>query len=831
VAVFFAMASMLTMPITTGNSYWGYASAATETPDGIPQPVDSLYFDILADNLTIKGALTTTNDDNSAISLDGQNDYLVLDSALSEKLDAFTVSAWVNPDYKKGAPATLAIVSEANAFELAINNDKVDKNVAMFSVYDGIKWHTVQSRSAIPEAWTHISATYSDEQIRIFVNGVQEGSVNISGDYSLTHQYGESSQNSYDYLSLQTDVLIGAFNPNARDNASFANHFSGLIDDVTLYDKQLTSSQISSLDKSERTPDTIPEQEAQSVEATAEQTGTANEYGFVTSEDTSNDQKIEAVAAEGYKVKKPEETKKKDKANNPSEKAKEALEENPSTADQPNEETVDNTEETVDENTIESAPDSLPVPPVSEEILADDSALLKKLVTVTNDTDATFSDLPEIESRVQYQWKLFGEVDGNLVDLTNDPSVDLTLLDLDSNNKLDRAEWKTTEGVTEYYLVASVILATDGLHLDENRDYVDDIFYEIKQKDDVWTHEIPAGDFVRVTFETALDSTKDISIFAKSSGTASINVFEKDGTEVIATFDSVTSEEFQSVFLTNLASPQDVFDLEIVGDSIQFDLIIDPPTKINLEQCHNWDGVVVDCDDPAGPDNFWGTGNANSANARVGEGDSQNYRIIITDLPAADDYVLVFEQDLTKQGSMAQDFWTGPGNLPTANPPSLNNTGIHPCIDTKGNQDGYCDPLAEPFEVAIPFMNETGDATLDMALGIAQEEHFGAIPANQISQGMLIFTDSPIVESAVLTVGGFSGDITSDSSIQGTLTFTTNGTGNLVIVYGGHISATKDYEAINKTTAVDIPGSPYHNRLISFTGINGDTGNQDMQLS
>jgi hypothetical protein len=101
VAVFFAMASMLTLPITTGNSYWGYASASPESPDGIPQPIDSLYFDTLADNLTIKGALTTTNDENSAISLDGQNDYLVLDSALSEKLDAFTVSAWVKPDYKK----------------------------------------------------------------------------------------------------------------------------------------------------------------------------------------------------------------------------------------------------------------------------------------------------------------------------------------------------------------------------------------------------------------------------------------------------------------------------------------------------------------------------------------------------------------------------------------------------------------------------------------------------------------------------------------------------------------------------------------------------------
>ena len=174
VAVAFAMVSMLTMPITTGHSYWGYASASPDSE--LPQPNDSLYFDTIDDNLTIKGALTITDGENSAISLDGTNDYLVLDSSLSEKLESFTVSAWVKPDYKKGAPATLSIASSADAFELAINNDKIDENIAIFSVYDGIKWHQVKSKTAISEQWTHISATYSDETLKIFVNGAQEGS-------------------------------------------------------------------------------------------------------------------------------------------------------------------------------------------------------------------------------------------------------------------------------------------------------------------------------------------------------------------------------------------------------------------------------------------------------------------------------------------------------------------------------------------------------------------------------------------------------------------------------------------------------------------------------
>ena len=180
---------------------------------------------------------------------------------------------------------------------------------------------------------------------------------------------------------------------------------------------------------------------------------------------------------------------------------------------------------------------------------------------------------------------------------------------------------------------------------------------------------------------------------------------------------------------------------------------------------------------------------------------------------------------------MAQDFWTGPGNIPTENPVGLNNSGIHPCIDTKGNQDGYCDPLLTPYEVQIPPMGVSDNFTLNIAINAAQAAHNGTIPANQLSEGMLIWGN--VVQTASLNIdfADFSGSTAGDSSVKGTMHFTTNALGNVVIVYGGHISATEDYESIGRETAVGIPGSPYHNRLISFTGINGDTGNQDMQLA
>ena len=259
-------------------------------------------------------------------------------------------------------------------------------------------------------------------------------------------------------------------------------------------------------------------------------------------------------------------------------------------------------------------------------------------------------------------------------------------------------------------------------------------------------------------------------------------------------------------------------------------------TGITLEQCHNGNPIPVDCDDPEGHENFWGQGNANTQNSLIFEGDSQNYRVIITNLPAGN-YSLVIEQDLTKSGTLAQDFWTGPGNILTKNFPTVNGIGIHPCVDSNGNQNGYCDPIEIPYEVAIPIMGEIislpessgggGNVILGNLINEIQTKYIDQIPPHQISKSMLMHGN---VTNASLEITKFSGDVNSDSSIQGTINFTTNSFGNVVLYYGGHISETEDYELIGRQSAINIPGSPYHNRLISFDGINGSPGKQDMQL-
>ena len=65
-----------------------------------------------------------------------------------------------------------------------------------------------------------------------------------------------------------------------------------------------------------------------------------------------------------------------------------------------------------------------------------------------------------------------------------------------------------------------------------------------------------------------------------------IEIYEVNGSEVIASFDNLVYNRYNKVYLTNLVGEQDVFDLLILNGSIEFDHIIDPstlgPSAVNL---------------------------------------------------------------------------------------------------------------------------------------------------------------------------------------------------------------------------------------------------------
>jgi len=121
------------------------------------------------------------------------------------------------------------------------------------------------------------------------------------------------------------------------------------------------------------------------------------------------------------------------------------------------------------------------------------------------------------------------------------------------------------------------IYITKAEHLDSSKNFISDIYNETKALDDVWSEAINSGEYVRVTFEKNLTSENDITIYPRiAGGTPAIEVYEKDGAEIIVEFTTINDDEYNKVYLTNLAGEQDSFDLKILGGSVEFDHIIDP---------------------------------------------------------------------------------------------------------------------------------------------------------------------------------------------------------------------------------------------------------------
>ncbi|MCK4997486.1 hypothetical protein KAS08_04225 [Candidatus Pacearchaeota archaeon] len=146
--------------------------------------------------------------------------------------------------------------------------------------------------------------------------------------------------------------------------------------------------------------------------------------------------------------------------------------------------------------------------------------------------------------------------------------------DTNNNSLLDKIEWTVPHLSTQTFEI--IIEITHAQHLDENRQVIEDIYEAVSKKDDIW-QEITAGHYARVTFEKLLTSKNDITIYAKSSDpNATVEVYEKNGTEKIADFGIINENKKYQIFLTNLQSMQDTFDLLILGGTIMFDLIIDP---------------------------------------------------------------------------------------------------------------------------------------------------------------------------------------------------------------------------------------------------------------
>jgi len=167
--------------------------------------------------------------------------------------------------------------------------------------------------------------------------------------------------------------------------------------------------------------------------------------------------------------------------------------------------------------------------------------------------------------------------------LINNSRLEVSIDKYDTNNNslIDYIEWIVPSLSNQTYEL--IIEITKAEHLDENRNYVEDVYNLVKARDNNWTDLIPLSHYVRVAFKYPLNKDRDITIYARSNYTnVSINVFEYNKSDLIASFENIQEDKEYKIFLTGMPEnhSQDVFDLLIIGTEggIEFDYIVDPDT-------------------------------------------------------------------------------------------------------------------------------------------------------------------------------------------------------------------------------------------------------------
>ncbi len=215
----------------------------------------------------------------------------------------------------------------------------------------------------------------------------------------------------------------------------------------------------------------------------------------------------------------------------------------------------------------------------------------------------------------------------------------------------------------------------------------------------------------------------------------------------------------------------------------------DANPSADLDQCANDPAPSPSTDGCSSSASDWVNGNLGASKAVYFEGDSIPYRMRFDNLSTTGSHTVTIEWDTTKSGKHAIDYLTSfDRTVATADP----------CLGVSG--------CGSPTTFAIPADPQvTGGGVTPVA-------------GNFTLYGGTITSVSAY---SYPNGSGFAGD----KSARITISFTAS-QANPVLAWGGHISSRADWGANN--SAVAIPGSPYHMRLID---LDGQGGNQDRSLS
>ena len=219
------------------------AGPCTPPPSGLVGwwPAEGNASDIIGgDNGTLQGGTTFASGEvGQGFRLDGTNSYVQIPDSAALKPANVTVEAWVWLDPNVTTPRNEQIIFKRNSWtylfegysllkEYADNGNGTYTDRFSFVVTSGGNQIITRSTSAISRGvWYHVAGSYDGSTQKLFVNGVAEASAYAG--FAL------------DYGTLP--VYIGT----TGEPAPYNNKLAGIIDEPSIYNRALATSEIARL--------------------------------------------------------------------------------------------------------------------------------------------------------------------------------------------------------------------------------------------------------------------------------------------------------------------------------------------------------------------------------------------------------------------------------------------------------------------------------------------------------------------------------------------------------------------------------------------------------
>jgi hypothetical protein len=164
-------------------------------------------------------SLLASDTANTSVRLDGVNDNVsVASSASLSMTSALSLEAWIKPSAIPAAGGWASVVTKAESYSLQFNGPRLELTI----IQSGTRQRLQAPAGAVVAGSTyHVVATYDGSMQRLYLNGALVASAALSGGVSAT----------------SNPLRIGSW-----DGAG--ELFNGVVDEVAVYDKALSATQV-----------------------------------------------------------------------------------------------------------------------------------------------------------------------------------------------------------------------------------------------------------------------------------------------------------------------------------------------------------------------------------------------------------------------------------------------------------------------------------------------------------------------------------------------------------------------------------------------------------